>query len=129
MDESEVSDEELEISSVVSRYVVEINDVPCTLLYPGQTLAGVSQKYDIPKHLLLKYNEVSSENDIPDGGIVFLEKKRSRYNGLQDYYRVKEGDTLYSVSQQFGILLTSLLKMNKKNELSTISPGEKLRLK
>ena len=129
MDDSEVSEEQLEIDSIISRYVVEINDVRCTLLYPGQSLAGIAQKYDISKQLLLKYNEVQSESDIPEGGIVFLAGKRSRYKGIQDYYRVKEGDTLYSVAQQFGIKLDCLLKMNKKSELAMVSPGEKLRLK
>ena len=129
MDDSEASEEQMEIDSVISRYVVEINDVRCTLLYPGQSLAGIAQKYDIPKQLLLKFNEVQSESDIPEGGIVFLGKKRSHYKGIQDYYRVKEGDTLYSVAQQFGIRLDCLLKMNKKSELAIVSPGEKLRLK
>lgn len=129
MDDSEASEEQLEVDSIISRCVVEINDVRCTLLYPGQSLAGIAQKYDIPKQLLLKYNEVQSEADIPEGGIVFLGKKRPRYKGIQDFYRVKEGDTLYSVSQQFGIRLACLLKMNRKSELAIVSPGEKLRLK
>ena len=58
-----------------------------------------------------------------------LDKKKGKYQGAQDYYRVKEGDTLYGISQQFGIKLANLTKMNNKNLFSTLVEGEKLKLK
>ena len=129
MDESEVSEEQEEIARIVSRYVVEINDVRCTLLYPGQMLATLAQKYDIPKQKLLDYNEVKSERDIHEGDVVFLAPKRNRYRGIQDYYVVKEGESLHSVAQQFGIRQASLGRMNGKSPVSLLKPGEKLILK
>lgn len=129
MDDDEVSEEEEIVRKAVSRYVVAINDVRCTILYPGQTLASLSQKYDISRKSLLEYNEAISEKDIVEGGIVYLEPKRTKYKGIQDYYYVKEGDSLYSVSQQFGIKVKSLVKMNGKTPLSSLAAGEKLRLK
>lgn len=129
MDDDEVSEEEEIVRKAVSRYVVAINDVRCTILYPGQTLASLSQKYDISRKSLLEYNEAISEKDIVEGGIVYLEPKRTKYKGIQDYYFVKEGDSLYSVSQQFGIKVKSLVKMNGKTPLSSLAAGEKLRLK
>ena len=129
MDESEVSEEQEEIARIVSRYVVEINEVRCTLLYPGQTLSTLSQKYDIPQQKLLDYNEVRSAKDIQEGDVVYLAPKRNRYRGIKDYYQVKEGDSLHSVSQQFGIRVSSLARLNGKTLVSTLSPGEKLSLK
>lgn len=129
MADDEVSEEEEIVRKAVSRYVVAINDVRCTILYPGQTLASLSQKYDISRKSLLEYNEAISEKDIVEGGIVYLEPKRTKYKGIQDYYFVKEGDSLYSVSQQFGIKVKSLVKMNGKTPLSSLVAGEKLRLK
>ena len=129
MDEAEVTEEQEEIARIVSRFVVEINDVRCTLLYPGQTLATVAQRYDIPKKKLLEYNEVRSERDIHEGDVVYLAPKRNRYKGIQDYYVVKEGDSLYSVAQQFGLRLSSLGRMNGKTEISRLRAGEKLKLK
>lgn len=129
MADDEVSEEEEIVRKAVSRYVVAINDVRCTILYPGQTLASLSQKYDISRKSLLEYNEAISEKDIVEGGIVYLEPKRTKYKGIQDYYFVKEGDSLYSVSQQFGIKVKSLVKMNGKTPLSSLVTGEKLRLK
>lgn len=129
MDESEVSEEQEEISSVISRYVVEINGVRCAILYPGKTLSSISQQYDIPQQKLLKYNEVNKASDIHEGDVVFLEQKNKKYSGIHDYYVVKEGDTPHSISQKYGIRLSCLLKMNGKTPFSSISIGEKLMLK
>lgn len=129
MDENEESEEEKSVKEAVMKFLVEVNDVRCTVLYPGQTLSSVAMKYDIPKQKLLEFNETTRESDFKDGDIVFLEKKKSKYNGAQDFYRVKEGDSLYDISQQFGIKTASLAKMNDKNLFSALKEGEKLRLK
>ena len=129
MDENEESEEEKSVKNAVKKFLVEVNDVRCTVLYPGQTLSSVSMKYDIPKQKLLEFNETTRESDFKEGDIVFLEKKKSKFTGAQDFYRVKEGDTVYGISQQFGIKMANLTKMNKLNLFSTLKEGDKLRLK
>lgn len=118
-----------EVLSIVERYVVEINEVRCTLLYPGQTLAAIAQEYDIPKYKLMEYNEWDSEREVKDGDVVYLNKKKKRNTGIQEYYKVKEGDTLHAVSQMFGIRVSSLARMNHKSPGAVLREGEKIRLK
>lgn len=129
VDDDEESEEQVEVSNVINRYVVDINDVRCTILLPGQTLSSIALKYEIPKYKLLEYNEVANENEISEGDIVFLAKKRSKYTGAKDFYRTKEGETLYEISQMFGIRLNSLMKMNDKDVFSVLKEGEKIALK
>lgn len=130
MDESEESEEEKEVKEIIQRFVVEINEVRCTILYPGESLASISQKYDIPQYKILEFNEITDESSINEGDIVYLQKKKKKYSGIQDYYRVvKDDETLYTVSQQFGIKITSLAKMNGKNMFSRLQEGERLTLK
>lgn len=127
--DDEQSEEEEMVANAVKRYVVDINDVRCTILYPGMTLSSVAMKYDIPKEKLLEYNEVASENDFHEGDIVFIAKKKKKYTGPQDYYTVRKGDTLYGISQNFGIQYASLAKMNNKDFFSQLKEGEKINLK
>ena len=127
--DDELSEEEETVANAVKRYVVDINDVRCTILYPGMTLSSIAMKYDIPKEKLLEYNEVGSEKDIHEGDIVFIAKKKNKYTGAQDYYRVKKGDTLYGISQEFGIKYANLAKMNNKDIFSQLKEGEKIQLK
>ncbi len=125
----EVSEEEEIVKAAVRKFVVDINDVRCTILYPGETLSSIALRYDVPKGKLLEYNETSDEKDIHEGDIVFIEKKKKKYNGPQDYYSVREGDTLYKISQQFGILLDNLLEINDMSIFSNITEGQHIKLK
>lgn len=129
MEESEEGEEEKDIKDVIRRFVLEINNVRCTVLYPGENLASISQKYDIPKYKILEFNEISDASSLSEGDIVYLQKKKKKYTGIQDYYRVKNDDTLYTISQQFGIMMFSLAKMNGKNIFSKLQEGERLVLK
>ena len=128
-DEDEQSEEEEAVTNAVKRYVVDINDVRCTILYPGMTLSSIAMKYDIPKEKLLEFNEVASEKDFHEGDIVFIAKKKSKYTGPQDFYHVKKGDTLYGISQNFGIKFANLAKLNNKDIFSQLKEGEKIKLK
>jgi hypothetical protein len=129
IDASVETEEEEQVSQTLMKFMVEINEVRCTILYPGETLSSIAMKYNISKHRLLEYNETANESDIHEGDIVYLQKKKRKFLGPQDFYRIKTGDSLYTIAQQFGIRTSSLAKMNKKDIFSELKEGEKLRLK
>ncbi len=128
-DEEEASEEEESVGKAIRRYVVDINDVRCTILYPGMTLSSIAMKYDIPKQKLLEYNETTSEDDLKEGDIIFIDKKKSKYTGAKDFHHVKADETIYSISQEYGIKMESLMKMNQLDIFSRLKEGDKLRLK
>ena len=138
MAKNEISEEEESVSATIqgtSSYagrdgiIVEINNVRCTTLYPGETLASISMQYDIPQSKLLEYNEATSKEDFKEGDIVFLEKKGKKYTGTQDYYHVRNGESLYQISQKFGIRLNNLAKLNHLSLFSSLPEGQRLKLK
>lgn len=128
-EESEASEEEESVDRAIRRYVVEINDVRCTILYPGMTLSSIAMKYDIPKLKLLEFNETTREEDIKEGDIVFLNKKKPKYQGAKDFHYVKPNENIYEISQEYGIKMASLMKMNDLTLFSHLKEGDKLRLK
>lgn len=128
MDDSEESEEETEVANIVKKYVVDINGVRCTVLYPGESIKNIAQKYGIPLSKILEYNELSAPSGIKEGDVVYLEKKKRKYSGLQDTYRVKAGETLYEVAQKFGIQLAALAKLNGLDIFSTLKEGRPLYL-
>ena len=93
------------------------------------TLSSIAMKYDIPKQKLLEFNETTSEDDLKEGDIVFLDKKKSKYMGAKDFHHVKADESIYGISQEYGIKMESLMKMNKLDLFSRLKEGEKLRLK
>lgn len=128
-DEEEASEEEESVGKAIRRYVVDINDVRCTILYPGMTLSSVAMKYDISKQKLLEFNETSSEEDFKEGDIVFIDKKKAKYTGAKDFHHVKADETIYSISQEYGIKMASLMKMNDIDLFTKLKEGQKLKLK
>lgn len=129
MNEDEESEEQAMIADAVKRYAVLINGIHCTMMQPGETLASISRKYDISPAQLLKFNELGSEHQIKESDIIFLDKKKKKFEGPQDVYIAKKGDTLYDVSQEFGIQLHQLAKLNNMNDYVRLQEGTRIILK
>lgn len=129
LDDEEVSEEQTMMEKAAARYAVLINDIHCTVLQPGETLASIARKYDISPAKLLMFNERSSEFQIKEGDIVFLDKKKKKFEGPQDVYISRNGETLYDISQEFGIQLHHLAKLNRMNEYDRLREGTRIVLK
>lgn len=109
--------------------ITQINDVWCTVICPGQDISTIAELHQIPAYKLMEYNDLTSEQNLKTGDILFLKKKKTRYKGGLDYYTVKEGETLHSISQKFGIRLNSLVRMNRMSTLDIPEEGTTLRLR
>lgn len=129
IEEGEETEEEEMIVEAEARYAVLINDIHCTVLQPGETFTSIARKYDISPDKLLKYNELGSERQVKEGDIIFLDNKKKKYEGPQDVYIAKTGDTLYDVSQEFGIQLHQLAKLNHMNDYVRLKEGARIILK
>lgn len=127
--DDEITEEEASVAEAISRYVVDINDIHCTVIQPGENLAAISRKYGIAPAELLRYNELASESQAKEGDIVFLDKKKKKYTGAQDVYIARGGESLHDVAQQFGVQLKHLAKLNGMSEYVLLDKGARLFLK
>lgn len=127
--DDEITEEEATVVEAINHYVVDINDIHCTVIQPGEDLASISRKYDISPADLLSYNELATENQAKEGSIIFLDKKKKKYTGSQDVYIAKDGESLYDVSQSFGIQLKQLAKLNNLSEYILLDKGTRIYLK
>lgn len=127
--DDEVTEEEASVVEAINHYVVDINDIHCTIIQPGEDLASISRKYDVAPSDLLSYNELATESQAKEGSIIFLDKKKKKYTGSQDVYIAKDGESLYDVSQSFGIQLKQLAKLNNMSEYILLDKGTRIYLK
>lgn len=96
----------------------------------GDTFESLSKEMGISKKKIRKYNELPKDYKFQGGEIVYLEKKRSRATKDHICYTVRPGDSMYSISQKFGVRLSRLYKMNNmKPESPAPKVGEVLRLR
>jgi len=127
--DDEITEEEATVVEAMNRYVTEINDIHCTIIQPGENLASISRKYDIAPSDLMNYNELATENQVKEGDIIFLNKKKKKYTGSQDVYITKGGESLHDISQSFGIQLKQLARLNNMSEYILLDKGTRLYLK
>ena len=125
------TEEQLSVEKSIERYLVVNNGVRCTILYPGEDIDHIANRYDMTKSDLLRLNDTSTENIIDDGEIIYLQKKKNKYTGPKDFHYAKNQESLYHVSQEYGIRLSSLAKMNKQvsSPYAPLREGERIKLK
>lgn len=97
----------------------------------GDTFESLSKKVGISRGSLAKYNERDKKDILQAGDIVYLKKKRSRVakEYRKTFHTVKAGESMYSISQLYGIRMKFLYKANKLAPDYQIQTGDKLYLK
>lgn len=89
------------------------NDMVYVIARRGDTFKSLSDELGISKKKLRTYNELPKDYIFAGGEVVYLEKKRRRATKEYIVYVVRQGDSMYSISQKFGIRLKNLYKLNK----------------
>lgn len=80
---------------------------------PGDTFKKLGEEFGISRRKIRKYNELPKDYTFRGGEIVYLERKRRK--AVKEYivYVVRPGDSMYTISQRFGVRLDRLYKLNK----------------
>ena len=97
----------------------------------SDTYASISNKWKVSEKSLRKYNDVDEKYSITKGEVVFLQKKKMMASDAlnNELHTVVSGESLYTISQKYGIQLKALYKLNKLKRSYTIKVGDKLRIK
>ena len=97
----------------------------------GDTFRSLAKEVDISYRKLARYNERDKNDVLEEGEIVWLKKKQDKapknYKGRLHY--VKNGESMYSISQLYGIKLKKLYKLNDLPPTSQIRVGDALRVR
>ncbi|MCM1108529.1 MAG: glucosaminidase domain-containing protein [Clostridium sp.] len=97
----------------------------------GDTLERISDETGVSPRRLRKYNEMPRDYVLKEGDVVYLEKKKRRAERAfrKKPHVVQAGESMYSISQRYGIRLESLYKLNKLTPDYDIKPGDNLRVR
>ena len=79
--------------------------------------------------LLRRFNEVDRKFVPPSGTNVYLERKKTRADREHRTYVVRKGDSLWSISQQFGVRMKPLANRNKLSDENPLTVGMTLLLR
>ncbi len=93
----------------------------------GDTFASLSNKLKMSEKKLRKINDMPNEQ-VTANSIIYIKKKAKRVNNGKLMHYVKEGDTMHSISQMYGIRLKNLYNLNRLQPTSKIAIGQQIRL-
>jgi LysM repeat protein len=105
------------------------NNIEYVVAKNGDTFNKLCTELEMLNWELLKYNELTKDSTLHDGQILYLQPKRKKADFGNEYHTVQAGETLYSVSQLYGIKTRFLLKLNNLKPQDTVKAGEILYLR
>ena len=112
--------------------VIIVNGIPVVIADGNQTIRDIALNHRVPTKQLLKYNErINQQAAIPTkGDRVFLKRKRNGYWGRdKKYHQIKKGETIWDISQRYGVKLSKLLKRNRLSPGEEPALGERIKLR
>jgi LysM repeat protein len=92
----------------------------------GDTPESIAEEMGMWPREIYRYNEMESSGIFKQGQIVYLQPKRRR--GSEQYHFVKSGETMYEISQQYGVRLNSLYRRNNMEEGQEPRTGQRIYL-
>ncbi|HOS49262.1 MAG TPA: glucosaminidase domain-containing protein [Bacteroidia bacterium] len=104
-----------------------INKVPFVKVEKGDSYLKISRQYNLELWQILDFNEADKNDLLHEGDIVFLKAKKARAEVTT--YTVKEGDTMRSIAQQFGVKQKKIYQMNKMEPGTALKTGQTLQLR
>ena len=91
-------------------------------------LQDIANKFEMRVWQLRKYNELSKDVVTTKANqIVYLQPKR--WMAKTKFHIVKSGETVFDISQQYGIKTKWIYRRNKLDPSNPITPGMKLKLR
>lgn len=108
-------------------YFISENRIKYVKALKGESVEELIKRTQIGKKRLAKYNDWPELMVLKEGEIVYLQPKRNRAS--VENYKVKKGDSLRSISQQYGIKMNRLLKLNDLTLESILKEGQVLILR
>jgi membrane-bound lytic murein transglycosylase D len=104
-----------------------INGKPGIQAQPGDNTAKLADKAGVSKEKLIMYNDLKSNEALIPGEVYYLRKKRNR--AKVEEHIVTEGETLWKVSQTYGITLKALMRKNRMKRPEKLQHGRVLWLR
>lgn len=95
----------------------------------GDTFERITREFGLKSWELAKYNELNGSQTIDDLNYLYISPKRNKAHVSHNTHTVRKGDTLFSISNKYGVKLSKLMRYNRLNFGSSIKVGDILNLR
>ena len=106
--------------------IKENNRIQYVIVKDGESKEKLDNEFQLLKWELARYNDLNENFTPVPGQMLYLEPKRDKAETGIEYHITAEGETMYMLSQKYGVKLKSLLEMNSMTEGSEPAAGQKI---
>ncbi len=121
--------DDFSINPYATRNVEKRNNVKAFFAREGDTYEQIASEFSMKNWEIYKYNDVEPGTRLETGSIVYLQSKPGSAPRGNDFHIMKQGETLWSVSQWYGVRLNSLYRKNRMNTGDVPKPGQQISLR
>ncbi len=115
--------------SLGGRQISQNNRIDYIVARDGDSFAALAREYNLMPWEIYRYNDLPRDAIPREGQIIYLQPKRNQAESGFDFHVVREGETMYGISQQYGIKLSRLYQMNGMKEGTEPAVGTRLVLR
>ncbi len=90
---------------------------------------AIAKELDMFTWELLRYNDLTNDSTLRNGQIIYIQPKRNKAEFGKETHIVKQGETLNSISQLYGIKLNKLITKNNLTLSYNVKAGDILNLR
>ncbi|MFN8241279.1 MAG: glucosaminidase domain-containing protein [Bacteroidales bacterium] len=118
-----------QVSVTLPGSVMETNRVQYIVAGKSDTRESIESRHKLLSWELAKYNELPDDFEPTPGQILYLQPKRDKAEAGKETHVVKDGETLYSISQKYAVKVSRLYLLNRIRKGEEPTPGEKIYLR
>ncbi len=104
-----------------------INGISGMVVGGNDNLKDISERTGVSMKRLLYYNDLNSARSLKAGEILYLKRKKSK--AKEHYHVVEPGESIWSISQKYGLKLSKLRDKNRLRKGQKVRPGRVLWLR
>ncbi|MCX7861758.1 MAG: glucosaminidase domain-containing protein [Bacteroidales bacterium] len=105
------------------------NDVKYIIVRKGDSFESIAKEFNMWVKEIYKYNDLTKDSTLRQGQVIYLQPKRNKAEAGKDKHIVKQGETLYSISQYYAVKLKKLRYRNNLMSNEDVKPGDVLYLR
>ncbi|GAB5538749.1 MAG: glucosaminidase domain-containing protein [Salibacteraceae bacterium] len=106
---------------------VSDNNIKFVVAKAGDTPASIAKTHSMGLWQVLKYNDLNKNDGLMPGDVVYLQPKRNY--AAESTHTVKAGESLRTISQEHGVKMKRILKMNDLPKDYVVQIGDVLKLR
>lgn len=117
------------VVDIKRRKIYERNRIKYVIAVINDNVDKISKDMGLLSWELTKYNEITKDTKIVEGQVLYIQPKRRNAEVGHDFHTVAEGETMYSISQLYGMKLNILLRKNRMEKGQEPILGQKIWLR